>query len=234
MTTGSTGEIVVFGAGGRAGRALVHEARARGHRVIGVVRDPHRHPDLSANSDGAFRVIAADLTDRTATAAALSESEGRAAVLVNAVTPFTAPPESFEDFDDDHFVSLVDTLADLSRPTGARVVEIGLFATLRTDTGRVVDDPEAFPPFFRPFGQARVRGLDPWDHHRDVDWLVATPPPGLSPDAPRTGRYVLTDGTLASDLAHLQLSYADLAVAVLDEIETPAYRRTQVGVHAAP
>ncbi|MFC7640342.1 NmrA family NAD(P)-binding protein [Streptosporangium lutulentum] len=32
--------IVIFGAGGRAGRAVTAEARGRGHQVIAVVREP--------------------------------------------------------------------------------------------------------------------------------------------------------------------------------------------------
>jgi putative NADH-flavin reductase len=39
-------KIVVFGAGGRAGRHLVAEASRRGHEVTGVVRDPARHQGL--------------------------------------------------------------------------------------------------------------------------------------------------------------------------------------------
>ena len=42
------GEIVVFGAGGRAGRAAVAEARGRGHHVTAVVRDPAKYGDLGA------------------------------------------------------------------------------------------------------------------------------------------------------------------------------------------
>ncbi|HEX2312530.1 MAG TPA: NAD(P)H-binding protein, partial [Thermomonospora sp.] len=42
------GKIIVFGAGGRAGRAAVAEAVRRGHEVTAVVRDPARHPDLAA------------------------------------------------------------------------------------------------------------------------------------------------------------------------------------------
>ncbi|MGW4698416.1 NAD(P)H-binding protein, partial [Kitasatospora cineracea] len=40
--------IVVFGAGGRVGRAAVAEAVRRGHAVTAVVRDPDRHPELAA------------------------------------------------------------------------------------------------------------------------------------------------------------------------------------------
>ncbi|MEU2225704.1 NAD(P)H-binding protein [Streptomyces sp. NPDC018347] len=40
--------VALFGAGGRTGRAVTAEARARGYRVTAVVRDPARHPYLEA------------------------------------------------------------------------------------------------------------------------------------------------------------------------------------------
>lgn len=38
--------IVVFGAGGRAGRAVTAEARRRGYEVTAAVRDPARYAEL--------------------------------------------------------------------------------------------------------------------------------------------------------------------------------------------
>jgi uncharacterized protein YbjT (DUF2867 family) len=54
--------IVVYGAGGRAGRAVTAEARGRGHRVTAVVRDPARYGDLEAEG---VRVVRGDVTDRS-------------------------------------------------------------------------------------------------------------------------------------------------------------------------
>ncbi|GAB3568412.1 hypothetical protein GCM10027445_18440 [Amycolatopsis endophytica] len=65
--------IVVFGAGGRAGRQAVAEAARRGHEVTAAVRDPSRH----AAPDG-VRSVAGDVTD-PASAAALAK--GRDAVV---------------------------------------------------------------------------------------------------------------------------------------------------------
>src|ERR1700730_3425152 len=53
-------KIVIFGAGGRAGRQAVAEAHRRGHEVTAVVRDPSRHCGLA---DGGVRVAAGDVTD---------------------------------------------------------------------------------------------------------------------------------------------------------------------------
>lgn len=221
---------MVFGAGGRAGRAVVEETRRRGHRVVGVVRDPRRHPDLVDRTDADLRIVAGDLTDPASATAAVT---GEVAALVNAVTPFTAPPDSFDGFDGAYYVRLVDNLTRAARVSGSRVVEIGHAATLKVGSGRLYEDADAFPAFLRPFVEARVRGLAAWRRQSDpVDWLVVTPPPVLSPDAPSVGRYRLAGDELDRALVALPLSYADLALAVVDQIESPTEHRAQVAVYA--
>lgn len=216
--------IVVFGAGGRAGLAIAAEALRRRRPVLGVVRDPARHEKLAALGDG-VTVVAGDLTDSDSVAAVLP---GEVAALVNAVTPFTAPPESFEDFDSGYYVRLIENLARVAR--GSRVIEIGLAATLRTANGRVFEDPATFPAFLRPFAEARMKGLASW-REQAVDWLVVTPPPGLSLEAPATGEYRLAGDVLDPQAASIPLSYADLAMAVLDQIDLPTLSRQQVTVY---
>jgi putative NADH-flavin reductase len=49
--------IVIFGAGGRAGRAVTAEARARGHQLTAVVRDPGKYRDLDVPT------VRGDVTD---------------------------------------------------------------------------------------------------------------------------------------------------------------------------
>lgn len=218
--------VVVFGAGGRAGLAIVAEALRRGRPVLGVVRDPARHSELAALGEG-VTVVAGDLTDPDSVAAVVPDE---VAALVNAVTPFTAPPESFENFDPDYYVRLVENLAKAAR--GSRVIEIGLAATLRTGSGRVFEDDSAFPAFLRPFAEARLKGLAAWrEQAAAVDWLVITPPPGLSLEAPATGEYRIAGDVLDSRAAAIPLSYADLATAVLDQIDQPTMSRQQVTVY---
>ncbi|MGC4810267.1 NAD(P)H-binding protein [Micromonospora sp. DT228] len=57
--------IVVFGAGGRAGRRTVAEARRRGHQITAVVRDPAGHGDLTD-----VQLVAGDVTDAVSIAQA--------------------------------------------------------------------------------------------------------------------------------------------------------------------
>lgn len=232
MSTRRSEQIVVFGAGGRAGRAIVDQALRRGYPVTGVVRDPRRHADLVDRAGTGLRIVTGDISD----AGCARSVVAGAAAMVNAVTPFTAPPESFDDFDGAYYVHIVENLARAaSESGGTRVIDIGLAATLRAGAGRLYEDAQAFPAFLRPFAEARVRGLVAWrDQSEAVDWLVVTPPPGLSLDASSTGCYHLATDTLDPALAAIPLSYSDLAVAVLDQIASPTAHRTQVAVYAAP
>lgn len=216
--------IVVFGAGGRAGRAVTAEARERGHRVTAAVRDPAKYRDLE--TDG-VAVVGGDVTD---VAAVRSIAPGHDAA-VHAVSPFTGPEQGFAALDPHFFVKAADALVDGLGAAGVpRLLVVGLFANLEDARGRpVMDDPSAFPPEIRPFAVAHTAGLERL-RARDgvVDWLMLTPPALLDPAGPRTGRYRIGGETTPSAAAHL--SYADLAVAVVDEIETPRHHGTRVSV----
>ncbi|MFJ2826021.1 NAD(P)-dependent oxidoreductase [Streptomyces sp. NPDC087263] len=251
--------IVVFGAGGRAGRAVTDEARRRGHWVTAVVREPGRYPELGV--DG-VSVVRGDVTDPESVAGVV----GGHAAAVHAVSPFSGPEQGFDSLDPEFFVRAADAL--LGGLAGARVrrlVAVGLFANLLGADGRaVMDDPEAFPAEIRPFALAHAEGLrrlrdaageekagregadrdgggrDSADREgadraggdregvADVDWVMLTPPARLEDGAPRTGRYRFGGESAPDGAAHL--SYADLAVAVLDEIEAPTLHRTRVSV----
>ncbi|WP_174534427.1 NAD(P)-dependent oxidoreductase [Micromonospora chalcea] len=212
--------IAVFGAGGRAGRAITAEAHRRGHRVTAVVRDPARHRDLTS-------AVRGDVTDpETVT----SIGYGHDAV-VHAVSPASGPDAlAAAGLDPEFFVRAADALLHgLTRAGVPRLVAIGLFATLTDARGRPLhDDPAVLPAELRPFALSHAAGLDRLRAtDTTVDWLVLTPPAALNVDGPRTGRYRL-GGERAPASAHL--SYADLAVAVVDEIESPRHHRTRVSV----
>src|SRR5256714_7038595 len=87
-TVGGMANIIVFGAGGRAGRVAVAEAARRGHRVTAVVRDPGKYQGLAAET---VAVVAGDVTD----AARIAElAPGHDAAINTAAG-----------FDEDHFTS---------------------------------------------------------------------------------------------------------------------------------
>ncbi|MCM3922354.1 NAD(P)H-binding protein [Frankia sp. AiPs1] len=222
--------VAVLGAGGRAGRAVSQEFVARGHRVTGVVRDAGRHRslgDLGVEVAEGNATRAGDLVD------VLRDAD----IVVVAVTPFSAPPPSFDGFDEafyEHVVAGVAGAVGAARTSPVtRLITIGLFATLTlTDGTTVMDDPDVFPPSLLPFARAHAREMTALRRlAADLDWLVLTPPAGLQVgDAADAAGYVLAALPLDRGRAEGTLGYGQLARAVADQAETPTLHQTQVAV----
>lgn len=206
--------ITVFGAAGGVGSRVVTEALARGHEVTAVVRRPgHRH-------DGA-RVRTGDAAD-AGEVARLSAGQD---VVISATRP--APGREHE------LPATAEALLTGVARTAARLLIVGGAATLTvpgTDGRTVVDDPD-FPADLRPIAQAcaeqhavcRATGTD-------VDWVYLSPPALLEPGE-RTGAYRTgTDTLLVDGSGRSAISMEDLAIALLDEAERPAYHRTRFTV----
>ena len=218
--------IVVFGGGGRAGLAAVREALDRGHQVTAVVRDPAAHPDLASTSAD---VVAGDLS--------VAEDVDRLVAghdaVVHAVAPLKGPHE-IDKLDPHFFVTAAGNLLGAVTKHGIRrLVLVGHFAALRTPDGRIVAETDAFPDFLEGFVQSHIAGLEQYRQSAEqVDWVMLAPPAALTPESPRTGSYRLGGEEAAPEVkgAPAHLLYADLGVAIVDEIETPTRHRERVAV----
>ncbi|WP_328418133.1 NAD(P)H-binding protein [Micromonospora sp. NBC_00389] len=214
--------IAIFGAGGRAGRAVAAEAHRRGHHVTSIVRNPNKHPDITS-------AVRGDVTNPQSVSAIVHGHDA----VVHAVSPASGPEAlATLDLDPGFFVKAADALLyGLSQAGVPRLIVIGLFANLKDAEGRLLlDDPAVLPGEFRPFALAHTAGLDRLQAADTmVDWLMLTPPAALHMDAPRTGRYQV-GGEHVPDREVAHLSYADLAVATIDEIEAPRHHRTRLSI----
>jgi putative NADH-flavin reductase len=209
--------IIIFGAGGKAGRAAVAEARRRGHQVTAVVRDPAKYPDL--NRPG-VTVVAGDVTDPHSIATLAVGHDA----AVSAVHDPTVAPDAF-------YASAAEALVGgLANAGVGRLVVIGIGTVLEVAPGVAVHDTEGFPAEGRTFSLGHAAGLKVLRSlTTDVDWLVVAPPPIVLDDrAERTGRYRIGGVQVLPDVT--AISYADLAVAVLDQIDEPTFHRELVAV----
>lgn len=210
--------IVVLGAGGRAGRAAVGEARRRGLRVAAVVRDPGRY---EGPADEGVDVLAGDVTDPASVAKLAAGHD--AAIHAAAVYGEGTDPDAF-------FPAAARALADGLAAAGVRrLVAIGLSTLLPGADGVRLVDSEAFPPEYRPFSLAHGAGLDVL-RTRALDWVSLAPAGDFDHEGPRTGRYAFRPhGDPAARISH-----ADFAIALLDEIAVPegstAHHRVLVAV----
>ncbi|SDJ57208.1 NAD(P)-dependent oxidoreductase [Streptomyces indicus] len=211
-------KIVIFGAGGRVGGAAVAEAVRRGHTVTAVVRDPAKYPHLGADQ---VTVVRGDVTDASVVTAVAA---GHDAAL-NASARLDVPSE-------EHFTAAARALVTGLGEAGVRrLLVLGIATTLETAPGvRVMDDP-AFPAEYRAFSQGHVAEFELLGERAGgLDWLMVVPPMDLAADAPATGAYRTAVGTVVEGAG--RISHADLAVALLDEIERPAHHGVQLAVSA--
>lgn len=207
--------IVVFGGTGYTGGNIVSEAAARGHRVISVSRSAPTEP-----LEG--------VTYETGTAEGLAPGLIPGAdVVVAALSPRG-----------DMAGRLVETyreLARLSAEAGARYLQIGGFSSLRPAPGapRFVEGeiPEQFRDEALEGEATRAMLVD--EAPSDLDWVFISPAGsyGAWAAGERTGKYRVGDEVaLFDDAGESSVSGADLALAVLDEIDTPAHHRSHIGI----
>jgi putative NADH-flavin reductase len=208
--------ITVFGAAGTVGSQVVTEALSRGHQVTAVVRDQGRFDDLPVAADRRTG-DAADIDD----VARLSAGQD---VVIGATRP--APGNEVE--------AVVTTKALLAgiALAGVRLVIVGGAATLTVPGSGVaaIDDPRFVPPAWRDVAQASADQLEVCRSDAEADWTYLSPPAVLEPGE-RTGAYRLGIDELLVDVdGQSAISVADLAVALLDEVERPRHRRTRFTV----
>lgn len=205
--------IVIFGAGGRAGRQAVAEARRRGHRVTAVVRDPASHSDLTD-----VGVVAGDVTDETSVAHA---AEGHDAAI-SAAVDLSVPSDEF-------FTASARALTTgLAKAGVRRLVVVGLASIMPGASGAPLMDEPGYPNEYRAFYLGHAAGLAVLQEC-DLDWAYVAPAGDFDHDGTRTGRYRIADHADAAS----RITYADFAVALLDEIEVPRHRRAAVSIREA-
>ncbi|WP_068013476.1 NAD(P)-dependent oxidoreductase [Nocardia mexicana] len=201
--------IIVFGAGGRAGRTIAAEAQARGHDVTRVVRDPSRYPDLDA--------AAGDVTD----AARIAELAAGHDVAVHAAASLKTPADFFP-------AAAQALLTGLAAAGVPRLVAIGLSSSLPGADGVLLRDAPDSPAQYRDFILGHGAGTDVVQTTAtEIDWTILAPAGDFDHTGAPVGRY-----RTAVAEPTLRITYPDFARAVVDEIEQRSRSRTFYAVTA--
>jgi len=208
--------IAVIGGSGFAGRHIVEEAASRGHSVLSVARrlPGERHEGVT--------YIEGSITD---VPDLLRQLEG-----VDVVISAVSPRGDMQGLVRPNLRALFSLL-----PDDVRVGVVGgAGGSLIAPGGeRLVDQP-SFTPEYKPESLEMYGVLeDLQDDDSDRDWFYVHPAGGFGAFNPgeRTGRYRIGGDVLVADEnGESYISGADLAVAVLDEIEQPKHRRQRFTV----
>jgi uncharacterized protein len=206
--------LIIFGAAGSVGHRTAIEALDRGHEVTAVVRRPS--PQLPQG-------VTVEIGDAADVAQVALLSAGHDAVVSAIRAPAGREHEQ---------VDATDALLKGAAEAGVRLLIVGGAATLTVpDSGKLVlEDTRHISEEWRAVAEASAA-----QHYRCIaeqtaDWTYLSPPAILEPGE-RTGRYRKgTDDLLVSSDGTSRISVEDLVIAVVDELERPAHRRTRFTV----
>lgn len=207
-------KIAVVCANGKAGRLIAEEAVRRGHDVTAVVR--------GENKSGAQHVIQKDILDVKA-----EDLKGFDVVIdaFGAWTPETLPLHS----------ASLKALCDALSGTGTRLLVVGGAGSLYVNpehTMQVYQTPD-FPEEFKPLAMAQAKALDELRKRGDVKWTFVSPAGDFQAEGPRTGKYILAGEELTlNSKGESVISYADYAIAMVDEAEKGGHIQQRISVVA--
>lgn len=207
-------KIAVVCANGKAGKLITNEALERSFDVTAIVR--------SENKTNAKNVISKDLFDLT------KEDLSGFDVVVDAFGAWI--PETLPQ----HSTSLKH-LCDILSGTETRLVIVGGAGSLyvnKEHTMQVMDTPD-FPEMFKPLAKAQGKALEELRNRNDVKWTFISPAGDFQADGVRTGKYILAGEELTlNSKGESIISYADYAVALVDEIEKGNHIQQRISVVA--
>jgi len=196
-------KVSVLGASGRAGSEITKELAARGHRVTAIARKPENIPDAAG-----VTAVEGDASDPATLAELIAGSDAVISAL--------------------HFDVTADTLLGALRAAGVpRLLVTGGAAGLEVAPGvRLIDTP-AFPEEYKPYAIPGLTFLDLLREESQIDWTFFSPAAEIE-TGPRTGTFRLGKDQLVVDEAgQSRISFADYAIAMVDELERPNHSRAR-------
>jgi len=211
-------KIALIGATGFVGSAVRTELLSRGHAVTALAR----HPGKLAAQAG-LQVMQADVSDATQVAAAVAGHDA----VVSAYNPGWGEPDIQRLFG----LGYQAILAGTKQAGVQRLLAVGGAGSLEVAPGlQLVDTPE-FPAEWKAGALAARDLLTHLRTETALDWTFVSPPIALAPGE-RTGQYRVGGDQLLPGVgkAVADISVADLAVAIVDEVETPRHTRQRFTV----
>ena len=215
-------KIVLLGATGFVGSALLSEALDRGHHVTAIVRRPEK---LKKRKRLAAK--AGDVYDSGALASLIADHDALISAFNPGWTPGTAKPEMY----DEQVRGTKSIIAAVKKAGIKRVLWVGGAGGLEVAPGvQAIDTPD-FPDWIKPGSRATSNALEQLQKEPELDWSFLAPSAQLEPGQ-RTGKFRLgADRLLVDADGKSRISVQDYAVAMIDELERPAHvrRRFTVG-----
>lgn len=207
--------VVLIGATGFVGSAVLNELLSRRHKVTAVVRHASKLP-----ANDKLTAVEEDVADVDAIAAI---AKGKDAVI-SAYNPGWANPD-IKRLIEENYPKIVEAV---KKSGVGRLLIVGGAGTLFVKPGLRVVDSGAIPAEImdgvRPLGDFYLNFLT---KENDLDWVFFSPAGEFDANGPRTAKFRLGKDDLVVDPATgtSHISVKDYAVAMVDELEKPAHHK---------
>jgi putative NADH-flavin reductase len=200
-------KIAIIGATGRAGSQLLEEALRRGHSVTAIARDTskigQRTGVVSQNVDA---------LDSVALQAAVAGHD-----LVISAAHFATLPASA-------------VIGPVKKAGVNRLLVVGGAGSLLLPDGNRVIDSQGFPAEYKAEAGAGAEFLENLRQEQGLDWTFLSPSAEFV-EGERTGKFRIgKDNLLVSSEGRSWITFADFAIAMLDEVEAPKHIRQRFTV----
>jgi putative NADH-flavin reductase len=193
-------KIAIIGATGRAGSQLLEEALRRGHSVTAIARDTSK---IGLREGVTSQAV--DALDAAALQAAIAGHD----VVISAAHFATLPASA--------------VVGPVKKAGVKRLLVVGGAGSLLLPDGSRVIDSEGFPEAYKAEAGAGAEFLGKLREEQDLDWTFLSPSAEFV-EGERTGKFRIgQDDLLVSSEGRSWITFADYAIAMLDEIEMPKH-----------
>lgn len=198
-------KIGIIGASGKAGTAITKEAISRGHDVTAIVRSASKIEGMQASvlEKDIFSLASDDLKGFDAVVNAFGAAPGQEHLHVEAGRAL---------------------IQALNGTPNTRLIVVGGAGSLYVDEAkenRLMDTPQ-FPEEYLATASNQGQNLMDLQNSTGIQWTFVSPAAYFNPEGKRTGAYQKgKDHLIVNAKGDSYISYADFAVAIVDEIENP-------------
>ncbi len=198
-------KVAVLGASGKGGSEITKELVSRGHEVVAIGRNAETLP----SGEG--------ITQRPGDASNADELAG----LIKGVDAVISAI---------HFdVPSATLLSAVKKASVDRLLVMGGAASLNNADGVMLYDAEGFPDFLKPIVKPAIDFLDELRKEEGTDWTFLSPAMNIfegerkGPGSFRLGK----DELVVDEKGESNISYADFAIAMVDELENHDHSRSR-------
>lgn len=206
--------VVLIGASGFVGTAILNELLNRGHKVTAIVRDAKKMTVSNPN----LTIVEADVTDTDA----LKEAGKGKDAVISAYNPGWKNPHIYEDT-----LKNYPLIVESAKQAGVkRLLIVGGAGTLFYAPGKMVMDADDVPaqllPGIKSLGEFYLNTLR---KEKDIDWIFLSPAANMTPGQ-RTAKFRIGKDDLVVDAnGDSNISVEDFAVAMVDELEQEKHHK---------